>query len=765
MIFISGTFEFPRLKKTYFHGIVRNQERHIYFGYDDQNQSLQPYTKQGTRKNQIELDQTWIWIRGLWFVCAWLLIETILRTHQGERQPKKIPAWTTPLFFAGLSIFWVGKDGWSAGLAGVQYDALGTYWFADRAPTWNLFLDQHTNWPEGVHYNRLDSFVFYFLSVLFQWIPTPIWLPIFSVFALTVSGWSAAKFAHELGATRLASWLAGITFMFHGLTASALLEGHVYHLLLPWLPLCLLYAWRATKTQTTTKNALYTAFYWFLCILTSAYLGLATTLSLLIIWILRKGWNIKTTYVGMGCIGLLSVSYLVLYINGDALSSGRDATSMMVGSISLSNFFGFTPQVDQELHAQSLGILAIPLFLSFAAHKYTLKRQDTHILWFIALIALCFGFGCFVSFASVTPIFPMPLLWLSELPLFRSIGFPIRLSWPFVLCVGVLASLTLSKSRIVLVIIAFSTVEVFASNRLSTRQKQTLFELPTVYNNTLGASLELYPLTPSGKQHSDIPMWLSAYSCFFQTMHRQPIGENCVSTIPNSHSRIQTSQDFAQLLLSGHTTQAWKLLNEQQFSHVLLYPDLYTQGDYKRLSHALTKFPKTSSKQIWYMERYETSKVEERSELPSKDSWGQDILGKTETTFIRISSDSPVSYLTLNDQKHEVQKEPVTDLYKAQCKQILTEKAEVILYGSGNKPIWNGSFFPTVSTESLFIDTKKGWQLASPYTPSNPINKEVGEKTKHVWLMILLCSVFVWFARHIYPIRNLRAQKDRTDAM
>mgnify|MGYP001192178327 CR=1 FL=1 len=749
-------------QKTFFHGIVRNQNQHIHFGYDNQNQSLQPYTQKGTREDRIQQDKNWLWRRGIWFLCAWFLMEFALRIPQKSKRSQQLPSLSTPLFFATLSFLWVG---WNEGLAGVQYDTLGTYWFADRASTWNLLFDPNTNWPTGVEYKRLDSFVFFVVSIFFQWLPTSTWLPLFSITALTLSGWAASQFAQELGATRQASWLAGITFIFHGLTASALLEGHVYHLLLPWLPLCLLFAWRATKTQKNTKNALYTAVFWFLCLLTSAYLGLATTIALVMIWFFRKGWNIKSTYAGIGCIAVLSIAYMLLYTDGQAVSSGRDATSMMVGSINLSNFFGFTPQVDQELHAQSLGILAIPLFLALGAHRYTHKRQDTHILWLIAMISLCFSFGCFVSLASVNPIFPMPLLWLSELPLFRSIGFPIRLSWPFLLCIGILASLAASKIRYLPIILALCVAEIFLSNQLDTRQQQIPYTLPKVYDNTSGASLEIFPITPSGKQHSDLPMWFSAYSCFFQTEHHQPIAENCISTISKAHNRIPLANDIVQNLLSGDSFQAWETLKKNQFAHIMIYPDLYTSGDYKRLAYALRNHTKEESTQIWYMERYTDSSQQKTVQKNSPNTWGEKVLETADTITFRISSPIPLSHLTINKQKHVIQKEPVTGLYRSQCTQTINTKAEVIIFDSQNNSVWNGYFFPAASQESLYIDIPSGWLLASPYTTSNPINKEVGTQSKWIWCILLIFGGFVWCIRHLYPIGDIGGQENNTDTM
>ena len=751
-------------QKTLFQGIVRNHKRHIHLGYDDQNKSLQPYSQPGTRNEHILRDQQWLWWRGIWFVSIWVLIEILYRVPKKQHKEDITPAWVTPIFLGVLACLWMKEQLWNTGLSGVQYDALGTYWFADQVSTWDLLHDPNSNWPHGTTYKRLDSFLFFFISIFLSWIPTSIWLPIFSVSAITLNGWMASLLAQELGAKRKASWIAGITFMFHGITASALLEGHVYHLLLPWLPLCFLFAWRATKTQKTIKNSIYTSVFWFLCLLTSAYLGLAATIAILIIWIAQKGWNIKETYVGMGFIVLLSIGYVTLYAGGEALSSGRDAASMMVGSINLSNFLGFTPHVDQELHAQSLGILSIPFILAFATHRYTYKRQNIHVIWIVGLVSLSFGLGCFVSFASVTPLFPMPLLWLSDLPLFRSIGFPIRLSWPFLMCIGILASLTASKIKHLHLLLSLIIIEALVSTQLPSRQETVQYPLPDVYKQIQEASLELYPTTPSGKQHSDLPMWFSAYSCFFQTQHNNPIAENCVSTIPNAHTRIPLSQNFVQQLISGNSNNAWNILEQHQFSSILLYPDLYTPGDYKRLVHTLQGSDTQASTQIWYMERYAPPNNDVKVQADSI-SWGSTVLGTTQTTLFRISSPTPLSHLTINGERHSIQKEAVTELYRAQCIQTLTSKSTIEVFNKNNDIIWSGSFYPAVSNESLYIDVQTGWQLASSYTARNPMNKEVGIQARSVWILILSFGVVLLFCRYFYPIGDGITHKENTDIL
>ncbi len=112
-----------------------------------------------------------------------------------------------------------------------------------------------------------------------------------------------------------------------------------------------------------------------------------------------------------------------------------------------------------------------------------------------------------------------------------------------------------------------------------------------------------------------------------------------------------------------------------------------------------------------------------------------------------------------------IQKEPVTDLYRAQCTQEISTRADIVIFNSQNTPIWKGAFFPAVLKESLYIDTQSGWLLASPYTTSNPINKEVGTQGKWIWVMLLACGGFVGFLRYLYPTGYIRANEYDTHLM
>ena len=743
-----------------YHSIIRQQSRHIYLGYDLHNKKLQYHHASGSRQELIAHDKLWLWYRLGWFLIALVVVEGVARLRKKTPAVRVLPFWTTPMFFLLLSMVWL-RAYTPDQLSGVHYDTLGTYWLMNSAPSWEGIFDPLSNRPEGVHYRRLDSFVLYAIALIFSWVPTPWLFGLLSLIALSTSGWAASKLAQEYGADRGMSWLAGIAYSFNGFVASALLEGHIYHLLQPWLPLCLIYAHRAfTRPSGNQKNGVLMGIFWGLCLLSSAYIGLCASIALLAFGLYYKVWQtISRIYGGAVLMVVVGLLYIYLYQSGAPLSSGRDASSMMISSLNLSNFWGYTPQVDRALHAQSLGMLAVPFALALLAHHLVPYRNGRNLFLLLSGLSLLFALGCFVSFDAVEPIFPMPLLWLKELPILRSIGFPIRLAWPFLLGVGVLAALSAQslkqRAHWVWVLLVLCTVESVVSPNLKGRQLSIPYEAPEVLVQSDGASLELYPVVVSGVQHSDLPMWFSAQSCFWQTFHKRGISENCVTTIPSQHKRVEHTSAFLDVLFKD-TSKALEYLREAQFSQVVLFPDLYHHGDYIRIKSALSALEQTkSSNGGLYTEAYQVPSVlQPVKESVQRRVWGKASSGKMRKLKLRIQSDNNLSYILLNQERHSLKKEPVTDVYYAYITQDVEEEATLLVYDTTEKELWSGVFFPAVEKETLCLDTAKSWQLCTPYTGNHPINKEVGSVSRWLWLIFLGGLVLIEYLRHRYPLKR-----------
>ena len=203
------------------------------------------------------------------------------------------------------------------------------------------------------------------------------------------------------------------------------------------------------------------------------------------------------------------------------------------------------------------------------------------------------------------------------------------------------------------------------------------------------------------------------------------------------------------------------VLQHKQFSSLVLFPDLYTDGDARRLEHALASLDRRHSNNGGlYAEAYLVPPIRNGNSQPqralSKRKWGSKALASMQTLQLRIKSPHSLAYMRLNQEKHRLRQEPITDLYTTRIVQSLDSEGIVTLYDSNDIEIWRGIFYPAVAQESLYLNTDDGWQLAAPYSGHQPINKEVGQTSKWIWLWLLLVMVGVEYARHRYPIGRRR---------
>jgi len=295
------------------------------------------------------------------------------------------------------------------------------------------------------------------------------------------------------------------------------------------------------------------------------------------------------------------------------------------------------------------------------------------------------------------------------------------------------------------------------STNLYQRQKTLPYEYPDVFAHSQGASLEIYPHVPSGQQHSDLPMWFSATSCFWKTMHHQPVSENCITTDPSQHLRTTLSKDYVDLLIRGYSQHATNMLAQKEISTVILFPDLYTLGDYTRIADALAQPPIHSSFSGGIYAEIYAPKPDLTNEktIPSSTIWGSKALAITKNVHLRVETTRPLSHLTLNGKQYDFHQESISGIYHSHITQEIQERGDVILFDKSERELWRGYFYPAAKDELLYIDTEEGWRLASPYSHRQPINKEVGEKSYPVWFILIAVLIAIEIFRYRYPLRKI----------
>ena len=101
------------------------------------------------------------------------------------------------------------------------------------------------------------------------------WLAVLGVAA---TGWSAAAFARTVGASAPFHHLAGLLYVGSGLAAAALLEGHVYQVVNPWMPLMARSLWRCMDDEASWLDGLWAGVFFGLALFSSGYLGISAGL-------------------------------------------------------------------------------------------------------------------------------------------------------------------------------------------------------------------------------------------------------------------------------------------------------------------------------------------------------------------------------------------------------------------------------------------------------------------------------------------------------
>ena len=519
--------------------------------------------------------------------------------------------WWTPLVFLALAALWT----WPAGLAalspgdrlvGRHFDVPASLWFLGSSPRLLLSLtDPMTGWPDGVTYGRPDSFTVLALGWALQWLHPARVYGALQILGVAGTAWAAEAFAREVGARAPWSLLAGIAVGFCGLASTALLEGYVYHVLAPWLPLFALFWWRACRGgpsgEGTTRDGLLAGLMFSLTLLTTAYLGLAAGLLLVGFaagGLLRRSISVRA-WAGAAAVAVPAVG---LYVAAFAAGGGESAppeTAWEVSSLGRSAHLlamaGPTASQDRFAHSASATTPAVALCLALAAPVALRALPRWRALAATGFGALVLSMGPLLGSPEL-PLGPLPLSLLADLPGHELLRFPGRLGWAWVICGGALAGRVATElapraGRPALALFAFALVDLFLVERLPLRQHLQVGTTPSAYGAHEGPVLDLFPEELSRVYEFDA--WAQARSCYHQLEHGRPIASDCVITRSEANPGWQKSRALNGLLLAGDAAGAEALLRGWDFETVALRPDFYRPGDRAKVQATLSTLDPT----------------------------------------------------------------------------------------------------------------------------------------------------------------------------
>jgi hypothetical protein len=498
----------------------------------------------------------------------------------------------TPLVLACLAILWT----WPASVAGSEFlvgrhlDLPGTVWFISAADRLIFTLhDPLTAWPTGATHTRLDSWVLLVLSALSGFLDPVRVHALLQVGGVFISAWAAEACARAIGAKAPWSWLAGLSFAFSGLAATALLEGHVYHLVNPWLPGFAWAWWVATGPDGSARQGTLAGGLWVGCLLTSAYTGLAASLvaiGLAIGGLTRRELTPRTVGGALAVVVPAIAIYGALFAAGD-LHAGAAADALNRGSANLVNLAGPTAELDRNGNSLSATVHASILALVLVAPVVLRDEARWKALLGTAIAALILACGTVLG-TPRTAFFPLPLGLVDAWVGLDFLRFPARLMWAWSLCAGLVAArvatvLAKRQPLATSVLLVVALIDVFWVIQMPGRQRTQIAATPSAYTHAQGAILDLYPeyVGPVG----DWNTWFQGLACLYQVGHHQPIVNDCLATDSAADPGQRLAREARRRLLAGESIS--NLMADWEIDAIAWHPDLFTPGDRRRLAERL----------------------------------------------------------------------------------------------------------------------------------------------------------------------------------
>lgn len=482
-----------------------------------------------------------------------------------------------------------------------HFDLYPSIWLMERAQA--VFPSLHHDasaYPFGENLARVDSYVLLALA----WITGGV----VSAHALAglvgwvgpaVGAWAAERCAHgSFGVARPWSWIAGCAYGFSGITATALLDGHIHHVLDPWLPLLLGAAWRATAGDGRWRHGLWAALFWSLALYTTAYAGVLGALLLGAV-VLRGG--IERLLPGLLLVALpAGMFYLWLFSSGSRWTDGYPPEASLVwrvGAVTLGGLAGWSDAFDLGFHSLSAPVGWTSFWLMMLAPVVLRGERGWRALMLVALAALFLSMGRTIRFGLTDGGWWSPAAWLVGLPGIEWFRFPVRFAWLYALCGGIVAARVaqMLAARVGPVVAAGLLVlcagDAIVGTGLPWRLRGQVAAIPGAYAATPEdrAVLDLYAPSLDRFSSAEVEMWARVLSCYYQGIHGRPIFEVCIGTAVDSPREVVAEWLATGVLAPQPDFVAMRtLLGQLGVGAVVVHADVFRVSDRAVILEGLT---------------------------------------------------------------------------------------------------------------------------------------------------------------------------------
>jgi hypothetical protein len=489
------------------------------------------------------------------------------------------------------------------------FDTWGTLWLASAADQLDgLGHTMAGGWPFGQDLGRADSLVLlWLLAALPGEIPAVIAISGLVLLGPICTALAAEKCAEAvLGARWPWSIVAGLSTAFLGIASATYVDGQVYALFNPWLPLLGWMWWRTTSPSGRWWHGVLAGLSWFLCLATTAYVGMAATVLILAGAARLRPATIRSAAVSLGAAAAtalpLGVFYVAGFAGGDEMRGETSAWSsvdplavLSVGSTQVGTLAGWVHQLESEPHGvvAPLGFTVLALV---GVAPLVLRDKAPGWRWWAALAAV----GVALSLGPTLRLEPNlkgGLPWLMKplavpqvTALFR---FPSRFLWLGGLGLGVVAARCLTelarrRPALAAPIVVACALECVLLTGTVWRTDPVRAVAPGAYAQTPAdrAVLDLFPAV------AGIPVDYELYqvdlSCAWAAQHRRPVAQRCLETNADVDPRARVTAALHDQLLNDHPDQTRAMLSELGFGAVVWRPDAYVANERAAVRAGLT---------------------------------------------------------------------------------------------------------------------------------------------------------------------------------
>lgn len=493
-------------------------------------------------------------------------------------------AWTWPLALEPTTTAVSGFDTW------------GVVWTVHAAQNLDATLvTDVSGWPVGQDLRRSDSMLLLLAARALPFRVDPLLVvSLICVLGPVVSAFAAERCAAALGAKWPWSLIAGVSFGFLGISSATIAGGQVYALFNPWLPL-LGWAWvTSTSASGTWRHGVWAGLAWFLCLLTTVYVGIAATL--LVLAGLPRLWRSRDLKPALAAAAValpMGLAYVALFasssMRADPPMIADPVLVLEMGSTTLAGLAGGSRSAAALFHdVVPLGWTVVALV---ALAPWVLRGRETRWWLVLGVLALLLSIGPSLRPEStMRGLFPWVLRPFATETVAAWFRFPVRLLWVTGLAFGVVAARMLTRlgerPRLAAPILLLAFVEaVLLSGRPWSPEVPTV--LPSAYAATPEdrAVLDLFP--PSGGRPLDYELYHVGQTCAWAALHGRPVSQFCLETNIGQDPRGELSDWLHERLLAGG--ELGDRLSELGFGAIVLRPDHYLPNDRALLLEGLEK--------------------------------------------------------------------------------------------------------------------------------------------------------------------------------